>query len=82
MKRIEPTHIEIMKMLNCGYYGHFGKDKCFCTNPHQLFKGCYEREKERLTHIEYTEAEIEEQKKNNEIAMQELHKFFEELEED
>lgn len=82
MKRIEPTHIEIMKSLNCGYYGHFCENKCYCTNPHQLFRGCYEKEKEILTKIVYTEEEIEQRKKKNEIAMKELHSFFEELEEE
>jgi len=78
MRRIEPTHLEIMKSLNCVHHGYLGRHKCICTNP-GMFKGCYEIEKERLTKIEYTEAEIEQQKKNNEIAMQELHSFFEEL---
>jgi len=77
MRKIEPTHIEIMMYLNCVHYG-WGCDRCICTSPY-MFRGCYEKAKERLTRTEYTEEEIEQQKKNNEIAMQELHSFFEEF---
>lgn len=78
MRKIEPTHIEIMMYLNCVHYYGWGCDRCICISPN-MFRGCYEKAKERLTRTEYTEEEIEQQKKNNEIAMQELHSFFEEV---
>lgn len=78
MKRIEPTHIEIMKNLNCVHHGYLGRHKCVCTSPH-MFKGCYEIEKERLTKIEYTEEEIQEQIAQNATAMNKLEKSINEL---
>jgi hypothetical protein len=36
------------------------------------FKYCYQKEKQRLTKTEYTEDEIIEMKRQNEIAMKEI----------
>ena len=66
MKVIEPTHKEIMKYLNCGYYGYYNKNKCQCHNPKQ-FKFCYEEAKKRLTYTEYTEEEIKKMKEEAKI---------------
>lgn len=62
MRKIEPTHKEIMKYLNCCHYSYWNKNQCECHNPKQ-FKLCYEQAKQQLTHTEYTEEEIEELKK-------------------
>lgn len=72
MKIIEPTHKEIMRYLNCGYYGYWNKNKCQCHNQKQ-FKSCYESAKERLTRTEYTEEEIAVQREHNKKAMQEMN---------
>ncbi len=71
MKKIEPSHIEIMKSLNCGWFGSYDRKKCMCHDRGQ-FKYCYQKEKQRLTKTEYTEDEIIEMKRQNEIAMKEL----------
>ena len=72
MKIIEPTHKEIMKYLNCCYYGYWKKNQCECHNPKQ-FKVCYENAKKQLTRTEYTEEEIEKMKEQNKKAMQEFN---------
>lgn len=71
MKIIEPTHKEVMQNLRCCHYSYLNKKSCICNNPEQ-FKSCYEKEKQRLTKTEYTEVEIMEMKRQNEIAMKEL----------
>ena len=64
MKIIEPTHEQIMKYLNCCYYGYYNKTQCQCNNPRQ-FKSCYENAKKQLTYTEYTEEEIAEMKRKS-----------------
>lgn len=71
MKIIEPSHIEIMRNLNCCWFGSYNYKKCMCHNRGQ-FKDCYQKEKQRLTKTEYTEVEIMEMKRQNDIAMKEL----------
>lgn len=71
MKTIEPTHKEIMRYLNCGFYGYWNKNQCECHN-HKHFKVCYENAKKQLTKTEYTEEEIAKQKEHNKKVMEEL----------
>jgi len=79
MERIKTTNIEIMESHNCIQYCGGDKNKCVYTSPCRIFENCYEKENDRLTRTEYTDMELEVQRKNNEIARQELHSFFEEL---
>lgn len=75
MKIIEPTHEQIMKYLNCSYYGYLSKNKCQCHNPKQ-FKSCYENAKKQLTYTEFTEQEIKKHKKSNKKANKELNEML------
>ena len=68
MKKIEPTHKEIMEYLDCCYYGHWHKGICECKSPNQ-FKSCYEAAKKQLTKTVLTEEEIIQKQKTNAKAM-------------
>lgn len=68
MKKIEPTHKEIMKYLDCCYYSRWHKGICECKNPNQ-FKSCYEAAKKQLTKTVLTEEEIIQKQKANAKAM-------------
>ena len=78
MKIIEPTHKEIMKFLDCCYYGYFHKGICECHNPVQ-FKSCYESAKIQLTRVEYTEEEIAKMVEKNAKAMKQIDLAISEL---
>lgn len=78
MKVIEPTHKEIMKYLDCCYYGKWHKGICECHSPCQ-FKDCYENAKRQLTRTEYTDEEIQKMQEENAKAMAEIDKVLHEL---
>ena len=73
MKKIEPTHKEIMAELDCCYYSRWHKGICECRNPNQ-FKSCYEAAKKRLTRTVLTEEEIMQKQKANAKAMSEIER--------
>nr|DAQ94065.1 MAG TPA: hypothetical protein [Caudoviricetes sp.] len=73
MERMEPTHKEIMKYLDCCYYGYGHKGICECRSPNQ-FKGCYEAAKKRLTRTVLTEEEIKKGQEANAKAMLEIER--------
>ena len=73
MKKIEPTHKEIMEHLDCCYYSRWHKGICECQSPNQ-FKSCYEAAKKRLTRTVLTEEEIIQKQKANAKAMLEIER--------
>ena len=73
MKKIEPTHKEIMKYLDCCYYSRWHKGICECKSPNQ-FKSCYEAAKKRLTRTVLSEEEIMQKQKVNAKAMLEIER--------
>lgn len=68
MEKIEPTHKEIMKYLDCCYYGYWHKGICECRSPNQ-FKSCYEAAKAQLTKTVLTDEEIKQGQEQNTKAM-------------
>ena len=73
MKKIEPTHKEIMEHLDCCYYSRWHKGICECKSPNQ-FKNCYEAAKKRLTRTGLTEEEIKQGQEANTKAMLEIER--------
>ena len=73
MKKIKPTHKEIMEYLDCCYYSRWHKGICECKSPNQ-FKSCYEAAKKRLTRTVLTEEEIMQKQKANAKAMLEIER--------
>ena len=73
MKKIEPTHKEIMAELDCCYYSRWHKGICECKSPNQ-FKNCYEAAKKRLTKTVLTEEEIKKGQETNAKAMLEIER--------
>ena len=73
MKKIEPTHREIVEYLDCCYYSRWHKGICECKSPNQ-FKSCYEAAKKRLTRTVLTEEEIMQKQKANAKAMLEIER--------
>ena len=73
MEKIEPTHKEIMKYLDCCYYGYWHKGICECKSPNQ-FKSCYEAAKKRLTRTVLTEEEIKKGQEANTKAMLDIER--------
>ena len=73
MKKIEPTHKEIMAELDCCYYSRWHKGICECKSPNQ-FKNCYEAAKKRLTRTVLTEEEIMQKQKANVKAMLDIER--------
>lgn len=73
MKRIEPTHKEVMEDLDCCYYSRWHKGICECKSPNQ-FKSCYEAAKKRLARTVLTEEEIMQKQKANAKAMLEIER--------
>lgn len=73
MKKIEPTHKEIMEYLDCCYYSRWHKGICECKSPNQ-FKSCYEAAKKRLTRTVLTEEEIKQKQKTNAKAMLDIER--------
>lgn len=78
MKIIEPTHEEIVKYLNCVYYGCYDKNKCQCHNPRQ-FKSCYENAKKQLTRTELNAKEIEQGREINKKTWGEINSLLDEV---
>lgn len=78
MKIIEPAHKDIMKYLDCCYYGKWHKGICECHSPSQ-FKHCYENAKRRLTITEYTDEEIQKMQEENAKAMADIDRVLHEL---
>ena len=73
MKKIEPTHKEVMEDLDCCYYGYWHKGICECRSPSQ-FKSCCEAAKKRLTKTVLTEEEIKQEQKTNAKAMLDIER--------
>ena len=73
MKKIEPTHKEILEHLDCFYYSRWHKGICECKSPNQ-FKSCYEAAKKRLTRTVLTEEEIMQKQKANAKAMLDIER--------
>lgn len=73
MKRIEPTHKEIMEYLDCCYYSRWHKGICECKSQNQ-FKDCYAAAKERLMKTVLTDEEIKQQQEENKKSMLEIDK--------
>lgn len=73
MEKIEPTHKEIMKYLDCCYYGYWHKGICERRGLNQ-FKSCYEAAKKRLTRTILTEEEIMQKQKANAKAMLDIER--------
>ena len=71
MKKIEPTHKEIMQYLDCCHYGRWHKGQCFCYTREQ-FKSCYEDAKRFLTRTILTDEEIKKGQEANAKAMAEI----------
>lgn len=73
MKKIEPTHKEIMKYLDCGLYSKYHKGQCMCYTK-ENFSDCYENAKRFLTKMELDAEEIRALQEKNTKAMEELKK--------
>ena len=64
----EPTHKEIIEYLGCIWRCEYGEHSCQCYDFNQ-FPRCYEEAKKRLTSVVLTPEEIEEKRRQNQIAM-------------
>ena len=73
MKKIEPTHKEIMAELDCCYYSRWHKGICECKSSNQ-FKSCYEAAKKRLTRTVLTEEEIKKGQEANAKVMLDIER--------
>ena len=78
MEKIEPTHKEIMRFLNCGWFGSYSSKKCMC-HDRNAFKECYEKAKLRLTKNILTNEEIVKGIEANKKAMADLSAALDEL---
>lgn len=73
MKRIEPSHEEIMQYLDCCYFNSWHKGICECKSHCQFFD-CYAAAKEKLTKTVYTEEEIKQKQEANAKAMLDIER--------